>query len=115
ALMTVAPALPWFRFSLRTLLVLTGIVALMLGAIIGARKIFESPRGPVNDRAEWPQPLQDLLNQASFSQINVEPVQVYCIHDFTERYHYWRLTASPSLTAWMTNAWGLRAGTQTDV
>ena len=94
----------------------TGIVALFLGCVVAVRQMFSGgPRGPVEERAEWPQPLQDLLLQASGAQIDIEPVRVYRIQDFTERYYFWRMKASPQLIALMVSEWELRPGTQTDV
>jgi hypothetical protein len=113
--MTPAPKRRWLRYSLRTLFVLTGMMALILGLLVAVRQALVGPRGPVEDRAQWPGPLQHLLVQASEAQINVEPVRVYCIHDFIDRYYFWRMDASPELVALMVSEWGLRPGTQSDV
>ena len=56
-----------------------------------------------------------MLVQASDAEINVEPVRVYCVNDFTERSYYWRMDASPQLIALMVSEWGLRPGTQSDL
>jgi hypothetical protein len=114
--MTPAANRRWFRYALWATFVLAGIVVLILGFVVVVLLAFpEGPRGPVEDRAEWPKPLQDLLAKASGCQIDAEPVRIYCIQDFTERYYYWRMNASPQLIALMVSEWKLRPGTQTDV
>jgi hypothetical protein len=74
-----------------------------------------SSRGSIEDRAEWPEPVRDLLAQASRAQIDVEPVRVYRIVDFTEKFYYWRMRSSPELIALMESEWQLKPGTQAEL
>jgi hypothetical protein len=74
-----------------------------------------SSRGLIQDRAEWPKPILDLLDQAARKQIDAEPVQMYRIIDFTEKMYYWRMRSSPELIALMVSKWQLTPGTQDEL
>jgi hypothetical protein len=74
-----------------------------------------SSRGLVEDRGEWPEPIRDLLAQAARKQIDVEPVQMYRIIDFTEKTYYWTMRSSPELVAMMVSKWELKPGTQDEL
>jgi hypothetical protein len=113
---TDAPAVTHNRpgtYSLRTLLIVTAVVAAILGLIVAALKTIEQPHGPIGDRDDWPAALHRLLAAADSAKLNVEPVRVYYFRDWDFHY-YWKLRGSPELIKLMVMQWGLRHGTSSD-
>jgi hypothetical protein len=99
-------------------------LAVLVGLFVGLAGFFffvlhsfsaGSSRGPVEDRAEWPEPLRAVLAKASLAKINVEPVRVFRIVDFTEKMYYWRMRSSPELITLMINEWQLKPGTKDEL
>jgi hypothetical protein len=92
---------------------LVGFAGLYLFAVLAFSA--GSSRGLIEDRAEWPEPIRDLLAQAARKQIDVEPVQMYRVIDFTEKQYYWTMRSSPELIASMVSKWELKPGTQDEL
>jgi hypothetical protein len=102
-------------YSLRTLFIVTAVIALILGLIVAAQRALEPNRGPVEDRNEWPAPLYKVLAAVGSADLDIEPVRVYRIQSFMDRHYYWKLRGSPELIQLMVSQWGLRPGTSNDV
>jgi len=107
----------WFRFVPWVLGALIGIALLTLGLLFPFLlvQIANNPRGPIDDRGQWPQPLLELLANAATEDIQVEPVKVFMIQDFLEKYYFCRMAASPELVALISSKWDLKPGSQVDV
>lgn len=91
----------WFRYA--PLAVVVALLVGFAGFYFVARHAFSagSSRGLVENRAEWPEPIRDVLAQAARKQIDPEPVQMYRVIDFTEKTYYWSMRSSPELIALM--------------
>jgi hypothetical protein len=113
-----APNRRWFRYCLWTFGALSGFALLILGlgqVALTFWALTGTSRGPVDDRDQWPQPLVKLLAKAASEDIEVEPVTVYLVQDFTEHYYFCRVAASPELVALMSSEWELQPVSQADV
>jgi hypothetical protein len=105
-----------FQFKLRSMLILTAMMAAVFGLVASCRNhLPKDPRGPVEDRAEWPISLSQFLADASAAGIDPEPVHVYLARvDWTERYYCWQMPSSPALLALMKQRWPLVPATSND-
>ena len=91
------------------LLGLTAVVALLCGGLVHLRNTSEvdDETGPVESYGEFPEPLQELLNEADERQISVAPVEVYCVEHFIDEAYFWQTKASPELIDLATEHWKL--------
>ena len=105
----------WPRYSLKSMLIATAIVA-VLCAMVAAVKRSTPPSydGPISDRLKWPESLIELLAQASEANIKCEPVRVYLVENISRDY-FIRMSGSPESVALMVQEWGLRPSTQSEV
>ena len=103
--------------GLAIVLMVVAALALTVTFFLFVRHSFSagSSRGPVEDRSEWPEPVLDLLAKAARAHIDVEPVRVFRIVDFTEKSYYWRMQSSPELIALMISEWQLKPGTEDEL
>ena len=102
-----------FQFKLRTLLVITAIVALFFGI---RRYLPKNPCGPVENRAEWPRSLQEFTADAANANIKLDPVRVYLSRvDWIEKYYCLQMSASPELIVLMMQRWPLRPANKNDL
>jgi hypothetical protein len=103
------------QFTLRWLLAVTAIVAMLMGGIAFVRRAYlESVRprpGVMENPSEWPRSIQELVADARAADIAVDPVRVYC---WDTRYtldadYLVQMPDSPALMNVMAKRWPLTA------
>lgn len=108
----------WHRYLYLAVLSIIGICfVLFAGLAVLSLLAFSTngSRGPLEDRTQWPEPIQNLLAKAFREHIDVEPVAMYRTVDFTEKVYCWRMKSSPELIDLMTREWKLKPGTPAEV
>jgi hypothetical protein len=69
----------------------------------------KDPCGPVENRAAWPRPIEELVDAAAEEDINIGPVRVYLSRvDWIEKYYCVQMSDSAELTALMAKRWPLK-------
>jgi hypothetical protein len=91
------------------LLALIVVVAVLCGGLVHLRNTSEvdDETGPVESYPEFPEPLQELLNDADETQISADPVEVYCVEHFIDETYFWQMRASPELIDLAAEHWKL--------
>jgi len=108
-----------FQYSLRTLFIVTTVIALLLGLIVwylnsmhaffhgfvaGAPRAIESPE-------DWPRTLKELVTDAKQANVVVQGLEVQCMCRGWETEYIWRMQVTPGLVAFITARWKLSATT----
>jgi hypothetical protein len=93
------------RYSLRTLLVLTAIGCVILGAIAWVNNRMNSffdavvvgNSGPVTSPEEWPSALKTLAESASEESIELNGLHVHCLASGMAIEYIWRMDTTPGM------------------
>lgn len=104
-----------FQFRLRTVLVITTILAILLAAYIAwdraQREFFHAilvgKTGPVQSRDDWPEPLRAILADAKDGDLDERAIQVYCLCQGFDPEFVWRMDAATGLLEHLEQRWKL--------
>jgi hypothetical protein len=104
-----------FQFRLRTIFVITTIVAIVVAAYIAWDRaqrqffhaMFVGNTGPVRSRDDWPEPLKAILAEAKDDDLNEATIQVYCLCQGFDPEFVWRMDAAPDLLEHLKQRWKL--------
>ena len=108
-----------FQYSLRTLLIVTTVIALLLGLIVGYLNSMHAffhgfvagPPRPMNSPEDWPRPLKDLVADAKHANVAVQELEVQCMCQGWEVEYIWRMRLTPGLVDFLRARWKLSAAT----
>ena len=106
---------PKRQFTLRTLLLLTTVIAAVLGSCIGWCRSQRSQyqaylarmTGPVISRDDWPLPLKEVLEVPEGVELDESAIQVYCLNRGFDPEFVWRMDATPGLLEHLKQQWRL--------
>jgi hypothetical protein len=70
--------------------------------------VFAGNTGPVSLRADWPQPLKELLDESRGIKIDESTIQVHCLNGGAyDQEFVWRMDAAPGLFELLESRWKL--------
>jgi hypothetical protein len=103
-----------FQFSLRSLFVLTFIVALLCSGIAIIRNFYNTHFvaywEPVESSSAWERALQNLIKDANEKQIEIKQLKVFDLKnrpDWWGPENFWQMDSSPELLSLMSESWAL--------
>jgi hypothetical protein len=101
-----------FQFTLRSLLILVLIVALILSVLMTLKTMFDNLFAvhwePVTDRSQWRSALQDFLKEADQKEVKIDVIKVYhLVGGFGDDENFWLIKYSPELLELMCTNWSL--------
>ena|SRR5664279_1200533 len=99
-----------FQFQLRTLFILTAVVAVFLAAYAWWDRAMGGFMlgyiGPVENRERWPLPLKTLFDKHGEIPYNESTIQIFCLTS-AEFEHVWRMDAAPGVFEEIERQWAL--------
>jgi hypothetical protein len=104
-----------FQFRLRTVFIITAILAVLLSGYIACDRawrgffdaILVGKTGPVQSRDDWPEPLKVVLADAHEADLDERAIQVYCLCHGMDLEFVWRMDAAPGLLEHLEQQWKL--------
>jgi len=100
-----------FKFRLRTIFVITTVIAILLAWWCAQMSWFDAllvgKTGPVTSRDDWPKPLKELLDGTKELQLDESSIQVHCLGEGFDPEFVWRMDAAPGLFEHVKQRWNL--------
>ena len=102
-LLMTSPKARWMTITICGGALVAGVFAYVCLFARSMHTLFVGETGPVTSRADWPYPLQRLLDDPDGNEIDESRIRVHCLCNGIDKEHVWRMDATPSAGS-VTNA-----------